>query len=413
MLAALVLTTRLLGLVNDDQAIEVQTDRTVRSVDVVVDGKTVIRKMNEPFRAVLHFGTEIAPHELTSIAYDEQGNEVGRDTQLVNLARPQAEAAIDLARDPATGRLRATVRWQHISAEKPKRISIKLDGKAIATGAVAPLPALDDDLLHVLQAEVEFAGMEIASKELVFGGRYSEQVPSELTGVLANEGAQCFRVDDRTIRAAAIENPEAMVYFVRGIDATIARRRLRLPAAGSRESGMQMHRPFMLPGASMRYIWPTARYIRPKQQPAVNLFYRSEITKGDWGTLRMLSLYRGPEGGPQRLADAVAVAGVQALGGAKRRAVVLVLGDEPDESRHAPDVVRRYLQRIGVPLRVWSLVGVRPSMKVTWGEVLDVSNPDRLRIATEDLRKLLNEQRIAWLPLEPMDALRAKAGECP
>src|SRR5215212_644842 len=127
----------------------------------------------------------------------------------------------------------------------------------------------------------------------------------------------------------------------------------------------------------------------------------------------MLSLYRGPEGGPQRLADAVAVAGVQALGGAKRRAVVLVLGDEPDESRHAPDVVRRYLQRIGVPLRVWSLVGVRPSMKVTWGEVLDVSNPDRLRIATEDLRKLLNEQRIAWLPLEPMDALRAKAGECP
>lgn len=411
MLLELVLTTRLLGLVADDQAIQVQVDLGVRRVDVVVDGERVVKMTKPPFSAVLHFGSELAPHELTSIAYDADGNEIRRDTQLVNLARPQAEVEIALDRD-ARGRLRANVRWQHISAEKPKRIALTLDGKPLAASGTAIVPEVEDFSLHVLQAEVEFGGGVIATKELVFGGRYSEQMPTELTAVVAGENAQCFRSGDRTVRAAAVEKPEAMVYFVRGIDATLARRRLRLPSVSSRESYLGANRPFMIEGAKMRFIWPTARFIRPEHQPAVNLFHRSDIADGKFGTQRMLTMAQGPDTSSQRLADAVAVAGVQALAGGKRRAVVLVLGDEPDESRHAPDVVRRYLQRIGVPLRVWSLIGVRPAMKAMWGEVLDVSNPDHLRRATEELERMLAGQRIAWLPLQPLDALKAKAVDC-
>src|SRR5688572_6546947 len=129
MLAELVLVTRLLGLVSGEHPITAQVDASVRAVDVVVDGKTLITLRGEPWRTVLNFGPELAPHELTAIAYDANGAEVGRDTQLVNLARPAAEAIIGLER--VDGKLRATVRWQHIASVAPERIEIKLDGKTI------------------------------------------------------------------------------------------------------------------------------------------------------------------------------------------------------------------------------------------------------------------------------------------
>ena len=408
MLAELILVTRLLGLVSGEHPITVQADSSVRAVDIVVDGKTLTTLRGDPWRTVLNFGQELAPHELTAIAYDANGTEVGRDTQLVNLARPPAEAIIAL--DRQDGKLRATVRWQHIAAEVPEKIEIKLDGKTIATGqASVTLPAVEPTTVHVLQADVVFPRGAVASKELVFGGQYSEQVPSELTAVLAHSTSDCFQLGGTTVRAAAVEKPDAFVLFVRGSDADLGRRRLRLPGAGSRETGQMMHIPFMLEKTQMRYIWPTSREIRTDETEAVtNLFSRSEMVSGKWGTQRMLTLYPGPATKSQRFADAVAVAGVQALAGAKRRAVVLVLTGERDDSRHSPAVVRRYLERIGVPLLVWSIVGDDPKDAAEWGEVTNISNADRLRRATVKLREELESQRIAWLPIEPLETRRVR-----
>jgi hypothetical protein len=411
MLAELVLATRLLGLVSDQQPVEVQVEPNVRAVELVVDGKTISR-LTTPYKAVLNFGPELAPHEVTAIAFDASGGEVGRDRQFVNLPRPQAEAEIELDTNPSNGRVRATIRWQHIASEEPKRIALKLDGKPIGNTATTTLPALEKESIHVLKAELEFANKIIATKELVFGGHYSTQVPAELTGILATDGAQCFRSGEQTARAAAVENPDAVVLFVRGSDGNLARKRLSMPVATSREAGMQMHQRFRIDHGKMRITWPAARELRDSRQSVVNLFYRSETVDGFWGTQRMLTLYRGPNTTSQRFADAVAVAAVQALDGVKRRAVVLVLSGERDDSRHSPAVVRRYLERIGVPLHVWSLVGATPEMTAAWGEVKDVSNPDHLRIATEELRADLERQRIAWLPLQPIEALRAKPVSC-
>src|SRR5687767_2244726 len=99
MLAELVLVTRILGLVSGEQPIQVQADRTVAAVEIVLDGKQVATLRRPQWRAVINFGDELAPHELIAVAYDPEGNEVARDRQLVNLARPPAEAAIDLSRD--------------------------------------------------------------------------------------------------------------------------------------------------------------------------------------------------------------------------------------------------------------------------------------------------------------------------
>ena len=60
----------------------------------------------------------------------------------------------------------------------------------------------------------------------------------------------------------------------------------------------------------------------------------------------------------QRLADAAAVAGLQALAANRPRAVLVVLGEQPkDASRYDAETVRRYLESVRVPLVVWSLKG--------------------------------------------------------
>jgi hypothetical protein len=62
-----------------------------------------------------------------------------------------------------------------------------------------------------------------------------------------------------------------------------------------------------------------------------------------------------------------------------------------------------------VPLRVWSLTGARPDLADTWGEVRDVSTSAGLLAATEDVRQELDSQRMAWLPVAPLDAFKVSA----
>jgi hypothetical protein len=78
---------------------------------------------------------------------------------------------------------------------------------------------------------------------------------------------------------------------------------------------------------------------------------------------------------------------------------------------HSPAVVRRYLQRIGVPLRVWSLTGPRPDLAESWGEVRDVSTQAGLLTATVEVRNDLESQRVAWLPVQALDAFHIIATE--
>ena len=105
--------------------------------------------------------------------------------------------------------------------------------------------------------------------------------------------------------------------------------------------------------------------------------------------------------GKQRLSDAVAVAGVQALSGSRPRAVVVVMGADPeDASLSNPATVRQYLASIRVPLFIWSVVKpveTNASPLAVWGKIEDVSSVSRLRAAVADLRDELESQWIVWV----------------
>jgi hypothetical protein len=100
-----------------------------------------------------------------------------------------------------------------------------------------------------------------------------------------------------------------------------------------------------------------------------------------------------------RIADAVAVAGLQAMAQNRRRAVLLVLaGGEKDASRYDPTTVRRYLESLRVPLFVWTLGKPAPgSTAAAWGPSEDVSVVRNLYRAVAELRERLDSQRIVMV----------------
>jgi hypothetical protein len=167
---------------------------------------------------------------------------------------------------------------------------------------------------------------------------------------------------------------------------------------------------FAIPDAELDIVNPVAEAI--ELPGSVTRLFNSQTMTGRRGTRRVLAKAGTPQG-PAQIVDAVGAAALRALRGGTRRVVVVVIGSAPapDLSVHRPDVMRRYLARVGVPLRVWSLTGPRPDLIETWGEVRDVSTAAQLLAATEDLRQELASQRVAWLPVATVDAYRVVASK--
>ena len=158
------------------------------------------------------------------------------------------------------------------------------------------------------------------------------------------------------------------------------------------------------------------RVVAPDEPPAALFPFGGVIEENKGGLLWILThlIPRELSADEQRRwADAVAVAGVRAMEGGRRRAVILVVDQsDADASVYKPVPVRKYLAAIGVPLFVWSPFGPRPDLAGTWGDVVDISSPTKLEHATEALRRALDAQRIAWVAADPVMALRSIKESC-
>jgi len=409
MLAEVVFVTRFLGIATGTQPVKLEGDSTIRSIELLQDDVKIATITRPPWSAVVDFGSEIKPQELTAVAFDEQRHEVGRDTQTVNLPRPIAEISLLLNRKE--DHLSARVEWIHIGAQAPVSFTAALDGKIIQKSksvvAAFAIPAVDGHEIHSLSVEIVFADQTRARKEIVFGGIYTEEVPAELSPIaLRVEGKQpipagCFELHGAAIEPRAIDDERARAFFITAGTGGIGRHRLEEPRLSDAR--------FRLARTDLTLVASSARRVQAYSGRQTDLFETTYVRDGV-GIRGMLVKSTQPSG-PVRAADAVAGAGVHALGDGRRRVVVLVIGGsvERDVSMHSPKGVRRYLERIGVPLRVWSLDGPRPDLEAEWGPVQDVSSIAYLARATQDLAKELDSQRIAWMPATPFDAIHVRA----
>lgn len=387
---AIVFSTLFLGLVHGPLTVEMDVAETVTAVEVHLDGEAVASLDGPPWRARLDLGEELAPHRLTAVAHDADGRELGRAEQWINLPRSRAEARLQVERrgDTAVARLV----WRAVEHAAPASVRVWIDGAPLAVddpGAI-PLPAVEPDELHVVSAELTFPDGTTARADTAFGGAYGGETTSALTAVSvevegrrladAGDAGPWLRVVDngnlRPARVVAVDHGAASLYAVldRGADRHLnhlglqmgrrlgAERVELLDAAGE---GSGAYRLF-LPRATYGPLLETGLtagdrlyLVRPTVEPSeagYGLFGISEpltLERGGGSAWLLTHLRHGAAGGPQRLAEAVATAGLWAAGSGRPRAVLLLLGpDAVDGSELTPRQVRRFLRRLGVPLVV-------------------------------------------------------------
>lgn len=420
--------TLLLGLISGVYPIEVTVGGAVTAVEITLDGAPAGRLEGPPWVARVDLGADLRPREMTARGLDAEGREVARVTQWLNLPRPPAEVEIVLE-NGANGTPKAAVlTWQSVSGVKPASIGLTLDGKPLVVDEQgrAPLPPSNLKVLHVLTAELWFPPGLLARKDVVFGGEYGSEVSTELTAVpvRVHQGATLppperlegwFASAGHPLPVAAVEDGPGKVIFVRLPSGTEILDKLlpgrRRPSVFNSRSGIQSgnddrarsFRNEMRLGKDdkVRFLSLSSNPFRNSRVPAELFDMSREISYEEGGLFWHLTngrLLASSAVEKRRVADAVAVAGLQAAAENYRRAVVLVLGrDGEDASHYEPDVVRKYLESIHVPLFVWSLYGPNTSVAKQWSGAEDISTIYKLSAAVARLRAELEAQRIIWV----------------
>ena len=408
-MAQIAFLTLFLGLTLGPQPIELTVTGPVAAVELLLDGAPAGRLSGPPWKGEIDFGPSLVPHELVARAIDAEGHEIGRSQQWVNLPRSQAEVDI-LLENGANGRpAAARLTWQSLTGESPSAIGITFDDQPLVLDSAGrvQLPAWNPETSHVLTVEMRFSGALVARRDVVFGGQWGGEISTELTGVPVRlrpgrklpppEKMQgWFRAGGQPAIVAAVEDGPAELLVVRDLATKDAIEKM---AAGKSMGERRFHMTLRKEDG-VRIVWPLARMVAGSALPA-ELFDTSRSFAPREGGLLWFLAYAVPRvdsPARQRLADAVAVAGLQTLDANHRRAVLLVLSENPvDTSRSDPALVRRYLEAIRVPLFVWTLGSPAGPGAAPWGGAEDVSSPGKMRKAFDRLVEDLDSQAIVWI----------------
>lgn len=416
--------TIFLGLVLGNQVVELAVDGPVAAVEIRLDGEVVAARSEPPWLFVIDFGSGYEPHVLEAVARDDDGQELSRAEQWLNVPRREVEAEIVLkgGRD-GTGVV-AKVLWESRVEALPEEIRVTFDGRPLNARDPEriPLPSHDPDQLHLLQVELRFRGNYSTTAEKIFGGTYADEVEARLTavpialakGVRAPEAASVrdrfVGADGDALEVVAVDEGPAELIVVRDaaaqerINAMFVARRNR--TVYHRTGGGQIvelstamrHTGQLRRNQIVRFLYPftvelLGHRTRQEQFPTSRAYPPSE-----GGLVWLMAGETRPfEHRRQRLAEAVAVAGMAAAMRNRRRAVLLVIagGDSTDISRIDPRAARRYLASLRVPLTVWA-VG-ETGETGPWGPQEPVQNLAAMNAATRELARSLERQRIVWL----------------
>jgi hypothetical protein len=401
------------GLITGSYPIELAVNGPAASVEIVVDGRSAGTLPGPPWKGTINFGPVLRPHRVVARALDAQGHELGRTEEWVNLPHPLSKAEIVLEGGGSNPPKAAKVVWTNLKGEKLRSIVLTFDGLPVALDAEGRgiLPRHDLSSIHVLAAEVEFSPLESVHRDLAYGGEYGSEVSTELTGVPvrarsgelppADKLGGWLTADGKPLSVAAVEEGPAQLYVVRVPASEEVRQEMGRYGSLPRDLKFEMQ---LGREDRIRFVSPVPRRVASSGERS-DLFDISPDYDHRQGGLPWLLMRFGPppksvsKGQEVRIADAVAVAGQQAMAQNRRRAVLLILsGKEKDASAYDPAMVRRYLASLRVPLVVWTLGKPAPgSTAVAWGPSEDVSVVRNLYRAAGELRELLDAQRIVMV----------------
>jgi hypothetical protein len=409
-----------LWLMTDVHQVQVSVDPSVASVEIILDGRSVGTATAPRWAVGCDFGEKPRPHELVAVAYDKDSVETGRARQLVNL--PRADAEVEIVLEGANPGAPELLRVITESSERlePLAVFVTVDGVPLRRGGAGRfvLPDHDSGQVQIVGAEVHFPDGVTARADVTIGGTYGSRVTTELTAVpivTERRGRPevadlqgLVRVRGEPVPVAAIEQPGARLYVVRDHETWPALRRTgyawdrrRIGTRGRfwrrlGETGEHPETSVEIPADQDRFYLVVPNPTHSRGLALFPIIEPFEVKRFGmpWLSTHVLSSEASVTG--QRLGEAVAVAGVQAVGGGCPRAVVLVLSEGAvDSGRFQPEAVREYLHALRVPLVVWSTDGGH--VVTDWGPVEDVSSEGPLNKASRRLLKELRRQWIVWV----------------
>ncbi len=419
--------TIFLGLVLGVQPVSVVVGEEVARVEFLLDGERIATVQGPPWKADCDFGTDLVPHTFEAVALDAEGVEVARTLQRLNLPRPMADARIVLEEEGSA--TYARVIFESVFRSSPLGVTVRFDGEEIEVADIRrfPLPPFDSDHIHYLSVQLEFPQNVSRTVETTFGGAFSDFIgtPQTAVPVVARRGrlpktptelVGSFHKDGEPLKVIAIDDGPAEVVIVRDLssqadlDRLVGDLRGRLRVGTKSISPLTRTPPQLIEG-SLRFasklkkdqlVWILEPFAR---QPGghgyhIAVFpFSPHLTSKDGGLPYLLNVLRPPHEpvDEQRLADAVAVAGSGVAERDRRRAVLLILADGYDQSALQPEVARRYLESMHVPLVVWSTREATPEIRADWGEVREILTLNRLQREVRELSDLLDRQSIVWL----------------
>ncbi|HEY4590733.1 MAG TPA: hypothetical protein VII86_16010, partial [Thermoanaerobaculia bacterium] len=330
------------GLIIGPYPVELTVTGPVRSVELLVDGKSVQTLQAPPWKTEIDFGQGLQPHKIVARALDADGHEIARAEEWANLPHPLTKVEIVLEEDKLGPPKAAKVVWTDLKGEKPRAVLLAFDGVPVALDGAGRgvLPPHDLKALHVLTATVDLPSGRLARKEIAYGGEYGSEVSTELTAVpVRTRGGKLpsperlsgwLTAGGRPLPVAAVEEGPAQLFVVRSPAAPAS-----LWTMGARKRGGRVLRVSPLWDGmkigkedEVRIVIPYSQRFQASGELSDLFTVLAGIHGEDYGLPMILLTARGPMPGPKvrmRFADAVAVAGLKATKENRRRAVLLVL----------------------------------------------------------------------------------------
>ena len=416
--------TLYLGLISGPRHFELAVTETTARVEIFLDGELRTEITAPPWEFRIDLGEVPLPHEIVAVATNRAGEVVGRAFQRLNVPHPPVEVVIALQSEG--GRVRsARLAWEAAADEALSGVRVRLDGHRIPVDDPShiPLPELDLKTSHHLSAEVTFKGRLRTQVAVAFGGSFVENIDSELTAVAVErlgektadelpalaEVASWFQRKGEPLTVFAVEQPPGEVILIR--DQASAARLLRLAGSGVNRPGQPstsrarerlLERRIRDLGIGLEgEDWLRVMASQPEQRPETGkAFFRASgnvlpVARGLG--MGVAGLHVPGTSGAERLADAVAAAGLEISGGSRRRTVLLVVDPKThDGSALAPHQAGLYLSAMRVPLEVWT-AGDSEAVRQIWGDARNISKPQRLSQAVAELKSRLDRQLVIWL----------------
>ncbi len=411
--------TLFLGLTIGIHPVEIAVGPEVAHVEVLLDSKSIGVMEGEPWRMICDFGPRLLPHKLEVVGRNREGTETGRAEQWINLPRQRAEAKLSLEYDAASRPHSARLIWEAVDSANPREVRVLLDGEPLAVENLdrIPLPSVNIEATHVLTAELDFEEGISATADVAFGGSFGDVVATDITSVvLRTEHSHQPEISDlegrllrrgTALRVVAVEKPAIEIIFVHEQSASLAGALQRLVTMGGaqRVPHYKMLPKVVSRGSRVRSVSTTAERLPEVNGPYELMPVSANLARRDGPSLfRLLtsSKLAGRESlARQRIADAVAVGGLVASAGNRRRAVILLSsGDSEDVSRLRPRLVRDYLGSIQVPLFIWQFQppgedGAPPPHR--WPGTTEIKGWGDFAEAYRALSHLLESQIVVWV----------------